>query len=186
MSQLITGVPTAPPKNQTIKATLKATKARRTRQRCRVFEVKLDSSHLNQHTKAHLKSLFLEAKWLYNHILSQPTIFDIGYKLAAVPVKVKDSFELRELRHLSSHMKQSLIRRTIDNIKGLTRLKEKGHTIGPLRYKSCVKSIPLKQYGNTYKILNDKYIKIQDFVGIAVLFQGDRLDTIRQYLQNPE
>ncbi len=161
MQQVITGVPTAPSKSETIKATLKATKARRKRQRCRVFEVKLDSSHLNQHTLAQLKHLFLEAKWLYNHILSQPTVFAMDYKLAAVPVKVKDSFELRELCYLSSHMKQSLIRRTINNIKGLARLKEKGYKIGPLKYRSCVKSIPLKQYGNTYKILNDKYLKIQ-------------------------
>jgi putative transposase len=161
MSQLITEVLTAPSKNQTIKATLKATKARRKRQHCRVFEVKLDNSHLNQHTKAQLQRVFLEVKWLYNHILSQPTVFDIDYKLAAVPVKVKDSFKLRELSHLSSHMKQSLIRRTIDNIKGLARLKDKGHKIGRLKYKSYVKSIPLKQYGNTYKILNDKYLKLQ-------------------------
>ncbi len=88
MQQVITGVPTAPSKNEAIKATLKATKARHTRQRCRVFEVKLDSSHLNQHTQAQLKCLFLEAKWLYNHILSQPTVFAMDYKLAAVPVKV--------------------------------------------------------------------------------------------------
>jgi putative transposase len=161
MSQVITGVPTAPSKNQTIKATLKATKARRKHLTCRVFEVKLDSSHLNQHTHARLKRLFLEAKWLYNYILSQPSVCDIDYKLSEVPVKVKDVFELRELRHLSSHMKQSLIRRTIDNIKGLARLKARGHTIGRLKYKSCVKSIPLKQYGNTYKILNAKYLKIQ-------------------------
>jgi len=164
VSQVITAVPTAPSKNQTIKATLKATKARRTQQRCRVFELKLDRSHLNQHTHVQLQRLFLEAKWLYNHILSQPNVCGMDYKLAAVQVKVKDSFELRELRHLSSHMKQSLIRRTIDNIKGLARLKAKGHAIGRLNYKSEVKSIPLKQYGNTYRILNGKYIKIQ---GIA-------------------
>jgi putative transposase len=161
MSQVITGMPTALSKNQTIKATLKTTKARRTQQTCRVFEVKIDSSHLNQHTKEQLKRLFLEAKWLYNHILSQPTVFDIDYTIAAVPVKVKDVFELRELRHLSSHMKQSLIKRTIDNSKGLARLKANGHTIGRLKYKNEVKSIPLKQYGNTYRILNDRYIKIQ-------------------------
>jgi putative transposase len=164
MSQQITGVSTAAAKNETIKASLQATKARRKQQTCRVFEVKLDSSHLSQHTKVQLKYLFLEAKWLYNYILSQPKVCDIDYKLAAVPVKVKDSFELRELRYLSSHMKQSLIKRTRDNIKGLARLKEKGHTIGRLTYKSCVKSIPLKQYGNTYRILNDKYLRIQ---GIA-------------------
>jgi putative transposase len=161
MQHVITAVPTVSPKNETIKATLKATKARRKQQRCRVFEVKLDSSHLNQHTKEHLKRLFLEAKWLYNYILSQPNVFDIDYKLSEVPVKVKDTFELRELRHLSSQMKQSLIRRTIDNIKGLARLKEKGHKIGALKYKSCVNTIPLKQYGKTYRILNDKYLKIQ-------------------------
>jgi putative transposase len=161
MSQQITAVPTAPSKNQIIKASLKDTKARRKQQTCRVFEVKLDNSHLNQHTKAQLQRLFLEAKWLYNHILSQSTGFEMDYKLTEVPVKVKDEFELRELRHLSSHMKQSLIRRTIDNIKGLARLKTKGHTIGRLKYKSYVKSIPLKQYGNTYKILNDKYLRIQ-------------------------
>jgi putative transposase len=155
---------TASAKNQTIKATLKTTKARRKQQTCQVFEVKLDSSHLNQHTQEQLKGLFLEAKWLYNYILSQPMVCELDYKLAAVPVKVKDSFELRELRYLSSHMKQSLIRRTFDNIKGLARLKAKGHTIGRLNYKSEVKSIPLKQYGNTYRILNDKYLKIQ---GIA-------------------
>ncbi|MFX1518440.1 MAG: RNA-guided endonuclease InsQ/TnpB family protein [Promethearchaeota archaeon] len=161
MQQVITGVSTASPKNETIKATLKATKARRKQQTCRVFEVKIDSSHLNQHTKAQLQRLFLEAKWLYNYILSQPNVFAIDYKLAALPVKVNDTFELRELRYLSSQMKQSLIRRAIDNIKGLARLKEKGHKIGRLKYKSCVKSIPLKQYGNTYRILNDKYLKIQ-------------------------
>jgi len=161
MQQVLTEVPKISSKNETIKATLKATKARRKQQCCRVFEVKLDSSHLNQHTKEQLKRLFLEAKWLYNYILSQSTVFDIEYKLAEVPVKVKDVFELRELVHLSSHMKQSLIRRTIDNIKGLARLKANGHKIGPLKFKSEVKSIPLKQYGNTYKILNDKYLKIQ-------------------------
>jgi putative transposase len=144
MQQVLKALPTAPPKNETIKATLKATKARRKQQTCRVFEVKIDSSHLNHHTQEHLKHLFLEAKWLYNYLLSQPNVFDVDYKLSEVPVKVKDTFEHRELCHLSSQMKQSLIKRTIDNIRGLARLKEKGHTIGALKYKSCVNAIPLK------------------------------------------
>jgi putative transposase len=58
-------------------------------------------------------------------------------------------------------MKQSLITRTIDNIRGLARLKEHGRKIGKLKFKSYVNSIPLKQYGNTYCILNDKYLRIQ-------------------------
>ena len=148
-------------KNETIKATLKATKERRQSQTCRTFEVKIDTSHLNTHSKDQLKRLFLEAKWLYNYILSQNRVFDMDYKLSEVPVKVKDIFETRKLNHLSAQMKQSIIRRTMDNIRGLARLKEKGRKIGALKFKSYVNAIPLKQYDNTYKILNENYIRIQ-------------------------
>ena len=132
-------------KNEAIKASVKATKARRRHQRCRVFTVKLDKSHLTTETLHHLRMLFLEAKWLYNHILAQPKVFEVDYKRSVVPVKVKDTFECRQLSHLSSHMKQSLITRTVDNIRGLARLKEKGRKIGGLKFKSRVNSIPLKQ-----------------------------------------
>jgi Fe2+ or Zn2+ uptake regulation protein len=50
MPQVVMGVPTALSKNETIKASLKATKARCTQQRRQVFEVNLDNSHFNQHT----------------------------------------------------------------------------------------------------------------------------------------
>jgi len=181
MQQLIELLPTSTPKNETIKATLKATKERRKRQTCQVFEVKIDGSHLNNHTKEHLKCLFLEAKWLYNYILSQHNVFAMDYKLSEVPVKVKDTFEIRTLTHLSSHMKQSLIKRTMDNIRGLAQLKAKGHKIGRLTFKSYVNSIPLKQYGNTYQILNDKYIRIQGISqhlrvnGLAQIPRGSEL-----------
>ena len=162
-------------KNETIKATLKATKERRKHQSCRVFTVKIDSSHLNRQTKHQLKMLFLEAKWLYNHILAQPNVFEIDYKLSEVTVKVKDSFERRTLRYLSSQMKQSLIKRTLDNIKGLARLKAKERKIGALTFKSQVRSIPLKQYGNTYQILNEKYVRIQ---GISQKLRVNGLDQL--------
>jgi len=148
-------------KNETIKATLKATKAKRKTQTCRVYEVKIDKSHLNHTTEQHLNRLFLEAKWLYNHVLSQENIFDIDAKIQEVPVKVKDVFEIRELKCLSSQMRQSIISRTQDNVRGLSGLKINGNKVGKLQYKSNVQSIPLKQYGNTYEILNTKYIRIQ-------------------------
>ena len=116
-------------KNEAIKASLKTTKARRRHQRCRVFTVKLDKSHLNRETLHQLRMLFLEAKWLYNHLLAQPNVFEVDYKLSAVPVKVKDTFEHRQLTQLSSHMKQSLITRTRDNIRGLARLKNTGEKL---------------------------------------------------------
>jgi len=148
-------------KNETIKATLKATKAKRKTQMCRVYETKVDLSHLNHATEEHLNRLFLEAKWLYNHVLSQHNIFEMNDKIHEVPVKVKDIFEIRDLRCLSSQMRQSVISRAQDNIRGLSELKKKGHKIGKLKYKSEIQSIPLKQFGNTFKILDAKYITVQ-------------------------
>jgi len=148
-------------KNQRIKITLKDTKERRKYMKCRVYTVKLDRSHLNQDSLTILKRLFLEAKWLYNHCVGHLNVFSIDDKITAVPVKVKDQFELRQLRQLSSHMRQSIITRTQQNIRSLARAKAKGHKVGRLKFKSYVNSIPLKQYGNTYRIINRKYLHIQ-------------------------
>lgn len=148
-------------KNETIKTTLKATKEKRKTQTCRVYEIKIDKSHLNQVTQEHLNRLFLEAKWFYNYILSQHKIFGMDDKVHEVPVKVKDIFEIRDLRCLSSQMRQGILSRTQDNIRGLSERKKKGYKIGKLKYKSEVQSIPLKQFGNTFKILDTKYITIQ-------------------------
>ena len=69
-------------------------------------------------------------------------------KVHEVPVKVKDIFEIRDLRCLSSQMRQGLISRTQENIKGLSELKKKGHKIGKLKYKSEVQSIPFERGGD--------------------------------------
>lgn len=95
-------------KNETIKATLKSTRDKRKTQICRVYETKIDQSHLNHATQEHLNRLFLEGKWLRNHVLSQKKIFGIDDKISEVPVKVKDIFEIRELNCLSSQMRQSI------------------------------------------------------------------------------
>ena len=58
-------------------------------------------------------------------------------------------------------MRQSIISRAQDNIRGLSERKKKGYKIGKLKYKSEVQSIPLKQFGNTFKILDSKYITVQ-------------------------
>ena len=149
-------------KNEAIKATLKATKAKRKTQMCRVYETKIDLSHLNHATQEHLNRLFLEGKWLRNYVLSQKKIFGIDDKIYEVPVKVKDIFEIRELKCLSSQMRQSIIGRIQDDIRGLAEKKKKGYKVGKLKYKSEMQSIPLKQFGNTFKILDKKYIHIQN------------------------
>jgi putative transposase len=149
-------------KNEAIKASLKATKAKRKTQMCRVYETKIDLSHLNHATQEHLNRLFLEGKWLRNYVLSQKKIFGMDDKIYEVPVKVKDIFEIRELKCLSSQMRQSIIGRIQDDIRGLAEKKKKGYKVGKLKYKSEMQSIPLKQFDNTFKILDKKYIHIQN------------------------
>jgi len=109
-------------KNQRIKVTLKGTKARRKHMMCRVYTVKLDRSHLNHDSLTRLRRLFLEAKWLYNYCVGHSNVFSIDDKITAVPVKVKDQFEMRQLGQLSSHMRQSIITRTQQNILACQRL----------------------------------------------------------------
>ncbi len=139
-------------KNQQIITTLKATKTRRQTQSCRVFELKINRAKLNKISREHLRRLFLEAKWFYNWIISQPDPFVVDTKIQMVPVKVIDRFEDRELRCLSSQMKQALVTRIHNAIRALAKLKKKGHRVGRLKFKRQIGCIPLKQYRITYQL----------------------------------
>ena len=111
-----------------------------------------------------MERLFLEAKWFYNSIIASQDIFslpDDHYKAKQVTVKVKHSFETRTLDRLSSQMKQEILDRTKDSVRGLSILKRKGRRIGGLKFKSRVTSIPLKQYGNTWKVQDRNHVRIQ-------------------------
>ncbi|WP_231563393.1 transposase [Acidiplasma sp. MBA-1] len=147
-----------------IKDSLNKTKIKRKSQSAVIIKAKLDSDKLNTSTLRILRRIFLEAKWLYNYIINKEfnnDIFNMDYKVNKVPVYVKDHYEIRDLKYLSSQMREEIIDRTMDNIKGLSKLKEKGYKIGKLKFKKYITSIPLKQYNNTYKIINNNYIKIQ-------------------------
>jgi transposase len=83
-------------------------------------------------------------------------------KLKEVEIKTPNGFEKRELKVLSSQIKQGIISKIKDNLKALKKLKEKGYKVGKLKFKSDFKSIALKQYGITYQIDFDRNrIKIQ-------------------------
>jgi putative transposase len=149
-------------------STLNDTKERRKNQTCMTFEIKIDKSHLNKVTENQLNIMFLDAKWFCNHIISkirygknQENIFDMDYKIEKVPVKVGYRYDIRDINYLSSQMKQELMNRIKDDINGLSEKKKKGRKVGKLKFKSDVSSIPLIQYENTYKILDENYIKIQ-------------------------
>jgi putative transposase len=143
---------TPPTKNQAIKATLAATKARRKTQCCRVYELKIHRRKLNATSRKHFERLFLEAKWFYNWVLSQPDVFKVDTTVQTVPVKVGDAFEERPLRCLSSQMKQGLVTRIHQAIRALAQLKNHGHKVGKLKFKTVLGQIPLKQVGVTYQL----------------------------------
>ena len=151
-------------KKNKIKDSLNKTKKKRKSQSAVIIKTKIDNDKLNSNTVTALNRIFLEAKWLYNYVINKEfndNIFKSDYKINEVPVYVKDHYEIRELKYLPSQMKQGIIDRAIDNIKGLHELKNKVFPVGRLKYKHKVSSIPLKQYNITYRIIDNNYIKIQ-------------------------
>ena len=136
-------------KNQKIKETGKATRERRKDMLCRVFEVKVDLSRMSKSQRNDVNTLFREAKWFRNAYLADNGLSD---KSRSVKVKVKDVFEERELTLLGSQIKQSIISEVKDSIRGLAMLKEKGHKVGALKFKSVCNCVNLIQFHITYDI----------------------------------
>lgn len=152
-------------KNAKIASTLKATKERRANSVCRVFDLKISKSHISREQKEALKRVFLEAKWLRNDALANG-IFDYEIGKTA-DVLVGDHHETRELNHLGSQMKQSVVKQLKQDVYDLSKAKKKGCHVGQLKFKRFVNSIELKQYGTTYRFKNEKMtrIKIQRIPG---------------------
>ncbi len=160
-------------KNQKIKETGKATRERRKDMLCRVFEVKVDLSRMSKSQRNDVNALFREAKWFRNAYLADNGLSD---KSRSVKVKVKDVFEERELTLLGSQIKQSIISEVKDSIRGLAMLKEKGHKVGALKFKSVCNCVNLKQFHVTYDIDKDRSrIRVQ---GIRKPFKVRGLEQI--------
>jgi putative transposase len=156
-------------KAQKIKNTLQETKERRKEQRPIVFQLKLQN--LSKEKEKNLTRAFLEAKWLYNWLVSDTERLNLSVnKIREVEVKVKEGFEKRELLLLGSQIKQEIADRIKDNFKSLSQLKKQGYKVGGLSYKPFVNSIPLKQYNVTFGLdRNKNRVKIQKLGSFRVL-----------------
>lgn len=128
------------------------------------LSVKVQENRLSNAKREKLKCCFLEAKWLYNATLATETL--TLEDTSSVQVKVKDSFEEREIKCLSSHMKQSVADSVKTNVSNLSKAKKHGLKVGRLQFKKECNEINLKQFNNTYKIKAHNKISIQ---GIGVL-----------------
>jgi putative transposase len=156
-------------KAEKIKNALQETKERRKGQRPVVFQLKLQN--LSKKKEEDLRRAFLEAKWLYNWLVSDTQRLDLpANKVREVKVKVGEVFEERELVILGSQVKQEIADRLKDNLRALSQLKRKGHEVGGLKPKRFVNSIPLKQRGVTFTLDRDRNrVKIQRLGQFRVL-----------------
>ena len=154
-------------KNQQIKDTLKDTKNRRSSMRCVVYEVKVVANKMSCAQTEEVNTLFREAKWMRNYVVSDVNNADRNAR--CVPVKTGDTSETRKFTILGSQSVQDIYDSVKSNIKTLSINKKKGKKVGVLKFKSFCNSVPLRQYGNTYKInFNSNTIKI---VNIKKLFK---------------
>ena len=154
-------------KNLKIKDTLRATKERRSNMDCHVFSVKIQENRLSKAKLEKLIRCFLEAKWLYNAVLSSTEDFPRS-GIKTISIKVKDDFETREIKNLSAQMKQSVVDSVKTNVINLSKAKKKGLKVGQLRFKKECNEIDLPQFGKTYKIKSRNKISIQN-IGVLVV-----------------
>jgi putative transposase len=165
-----------PIKRNKIQKSLKDTKERRNSMTCKVIECKVVLNSIPISTKQQLNKLFLESKWLYNNIIASEDISKFNTKITQVSVKVKDSFEQRNLEQISAQMKQGIHTRVFNSLSTLKALKQKGFKVGKLKFKSEINCIPLKQHTQTFTILkSSKRIKIQ---GIKSSFKVNGLNQL--------
>jgi putative transposase len=166
-------------KNARIRATRVATKQRRSTKSCKTYTCKLDKSHFSTEKSDFLRNLFLEAKWFVNDIIRDKNIFDYDYKTKLVAVMNKNQeWEVRRLKVLPSQIRQELHNCIKGDIIKLSKLKKAtGKRVGRLKFKKIIRTIPLNQFGCTFKIINAKYITIQ---GMRKPFKASGLNQIPQ------
>jgi len=118
----------------TDKNTLQETRQRRETQKPVVYELKLQN--LSKKKSDVLRKAFLEAKWLYNWLVSDTERLGIpANKVSVVEIKAGEAYEQRELTALGSQIKQEIADRLKDNLRALGKLKENGHKVGALNLK---------------------------------------------------
>ena len=158
------------------------TRMKRAKQICKTFKFKIDYKNLNAEQKEYIKMMFVEAKWIYNYLISQDDIYSFNYKdLKQVIHKDKNRNDIiSDIKYVRSSVKQELILQIINQIKTLSKLKKKGHKTGKLKFKSEFNSIKLKQYNITHSLRGNKF-KIQ---GIKDLIRVRGIEQLSKYKNN--
>jgi len=152
-------------KNEQIAKSWAATRAKREQQDCRVYTLKLTLAKATRRQREALERVFLEAKWMRNSALAADDTLTYDWRSKTASVKVVTGvLEERELKHLGSQVRQSILEGLRRDMRSLAALKKRGKTIGKLKFAKQVNSIELKQHGTTYRIRGQK-VSIQGLPG---------------------
>ena len=174
---------------------IKATRASRKNSDAITRELKIDWSKLSSRKRRLIKRAGHECNWLYNDIiryLNETTVDENGEtvnkndlkdydtKIKRVRVKYGDEYHWRQLKVLSSQMKQAICQQVWNALKALSAKKAKGETVGRLRYRKYspdMCGIMLTQFGRTYKFVNQDLtkIRIQGPIGIVPVHGAENL-----------
>lgn len=170
-------------RRQKVKESRKATAIRRRGQMGFVYECKIVEKRLNKKQKEELERLFVEGKWFYNHVLS---LHREGVGLGAInatAVKEVGRFDrnhekkTEKLQVLTAQERQGIIARMSANEKTISALTKKGlQEGGELHFLSELTSIPLKQYGVTYKFKTPNKVRIGGISGSVLVRTGGQLE----------
>jgi len=168
-------------KNKQIAETMRLTLLKRNSQICKTFKFKVDKSRLNCSQKEGLKMLLVEAKWIYNYIISTDSAYSITDKdLKVITRKDKNGLDIdTTLHYISASTRQQLIKQIQDQIKGLAQLKKSGLNVGKLKFKSEVNSLKFKQYGVTHDIRSKNKIKLQGIKKPIIVNGLNQLDKFK-------
>lgn len=168
-------------KNKQIAETMHLTLLKRNSQICKTFKFKVDKSRLNCSQKEGLKMLLVEAKWIYNYIISTDSAYSITDKdLKVITRKDKNGLDIdTTLHYISASTRQQLIKQIQDQIKGLAQLKKSGLNVGKLKFKSEVNSLKFKQYGVTHDIRSKNKIKLQGIKKPIIVNGLNQLDKFK-------
>lgn len=153
-------------KNRRIVQARQETVKRRRVQAAKTYQLKIVANKLSTKQEQALNQAFLQAKWFTNdviHHLEDGKLNEYASSVKAVKVRLgsdSDEYEERKLTHLTAQVKQAIVSRIGDNLSALKTLKDNGRKVDRLRYVKEVNSLPLNQYGNTHKIVNNNTVHI--------------------------
>ena len=174
---------------------IKATRASRKNSDAITRELKIDWSKLSSRKRRLIRRAGHECNWLYNDIiryLNETVVDENGEtvnkndlknydtKIKRVRVKYGDEYRWRQLKVLSSQMKQAIYQQVWNALKALSAKKANGEHVGRLRYRKYspdMCGIMLKQFGQTYKFVNKDRtkIRIQGPIGIVPVHGAEDL-----------